>query len=439
MIDTNIFQDKTAVYYTLGCKLNFSETSTIARILQEAGVRTARRGEKADICVVNTCSVTEVADKKCRQAIHKLVKQHPGAFVVVTGCYAQLKPGTVADIEGVDVVLGAEQKKDLLHYLGDLHKKERGEAHTSALKDIRSFVPSCSRGDRTRFFLKVQDGCDYFCSYCTIPFARGRSRNGSIASLVEQARQAVAEGGKEIVLTGVNIGDFGRSTGETFLDLVKSLDEVEGVERYRISSIEPNLLTDEIIDFVASSRRFMPHFHIPLQSGCDEVLKLMRRRYDTDLFASKVRRIKSEMPDAFIGVDVIVGTRGETEEYFERSHDFLQGLDVTQLHVFSYSERPGTQALKIDYVVPPQEKHRRSQRLLELSDGKLHAFYVLHVGQTMPVLLERPKPGMPMHGFTPNYIRVEVPHDDALDNRVVNVRLGDFNAEGTALQGEILI
>ena len=439
MIDTNIFQDKTAVYYTLGCKLNFSETSTIARILQEAGVRTARRGEKADICVVNTCSVTEVADKKCRQAIHKLVKQHPGAFVVVTGCYAQLKPGTVADIEGVDVVLGAEQKKDLLHYLGDLHKKERGEAHTSALKDIRSFVPSCSRGDRTRFFLKVQDGCDYFCSYCTIPFARGRSRNGSIASLVEQARQAVAEGGKEIVLTGVNIGDFGRSTGETFLDLVKSLDEVEGVERYRISSIEPNLLTDDIIDFVSSSRRFMPHFHIPLQSGCDEVLKLMRRRYDTDLFASKVRRIKSEMPDAFIGVDVIVGTRGETEEYFERSHDFLQGLDVTQLHVFSYSERPGTQALKIDYVVPPQEKHRRSQRLLELSDGKLHAFYALHVGQTMPVLLERPKPGMPMHGFTPNYIRVEVPHDDALDNRVVNVRLGDFNAEGTALQGEILI
>ena len=439
MIDTNIFQDKTAVYYTLGCKLNFSETSTIARILQEAGVRTARRGEKADICVVNTCSVTEVADKKCRQAIHKLVKQHPGAFVVVTGCYAQLKPGTVADIEGVDVVLGAEQKKDLLHYLGDLHKKERGEAHTSALKDIRSFVPSCSRGDRTRFFLKVQDGCDYFCSYCTIPFARGRSRNGSIASLMEQARQAVAEGGKEIVLTGVNIGDFGRSTGETFLDLVKALDEVEGVERYRISSIEPNLLTDEIIDFVSSSRCFMPHFHIPLQSGCDEVLKLMRRRYDTELFASKVRRIKSEMPDAFIGVDVIVGTRGETEEYFERSHDFLQGLDVTQLHVFSYSERPGTQALKIDYVVSPQEKHRRSQRLLELSDRKLHAFYALHVGQTMPVLLERPKPGMPMHGFTPNYIRVEVPHDDALDNRVVNVRLGDFNAEGTALQGEILI
>ena len=253
MIDTNIFQDKTAVYYTLGCKLNFSETSTIGKILREAGVRTARKGEKADICVVNTCSVTEVADKKCRQAIHKLVKQHPGAFVVVTGCYAQLKPETVAKIEGVDVVLGAEQKKDLLHYLGNLQKHETGEAYTSALKDIRSFAPSCSRGDRTRFFLKVQDGCDYYCSYCTIPFARGRSRNGSIASMVEQASQAAAEGGKEIVLTGVNIGDFGKSTGETFFDLVKALDEVEGIERYRISSIEPNLLTDEIIEYVSIS------------------------------------------------------------------------------------------------------------------------------------------------------------------------------------------
>lgn len=438
MIDTQIFQDKTAVYYTLGCKLNFSETSTIGRMLQEAGVRTARRGEKADICVVNTCSVTEVADKKCRQAIHRLVRQHPGAFVVVTGCYAQLKPEDVAKIDGVDVVLGAEQKKDLLKYLGNLQKHGAGEAHTSALKDIRSFVPSCSRGDRTRFFLKVQDGCDYFCSYCTIPFARGRSRNGSIASIVEQAQQAVAEGGKEIVLTGVNIGDFGRSTGETFFDLVKALDGVEGVERYRISSIEPNLLTDEIIDFVAQSRRFMPHFHIPLQAGCDEVLRLMRRRYDTALFASKIERIKTRMPDAFIGVDVIVGTRGETEEYFERSYDFLSGLDVTQLHVFSYSERPGTQALKIDYAVPPQEKHRRSQRLLELSDGKLRAFYARHIGQTVPVLLERSKLGMPMHGFTPNYIRVEVPHDDTLDNQVVPVRLGDFNADASALEGGIL-
>ncbi|MCD7759018.1 MAG: tRNA (N(6)-L-threonylcarbamoyladenosine(37)-C(2))-methylthiotransferase MtaB [Bacteroides uniformis] len=498
MIDTNIFQDKTAVYYTLGCKLNFSETSTIGKILREAGVRTARKGEKADICVVNTCSVTEVADKKCRQAIHKLVKQHPGAFVVVTGCYAQLKPETVAKIEGVDVVLGAEQKKDLLHYLGNLQKHETGEAYTSALKDLRSFAPSCSRGDRTRFFLKVQDGCDYYCSYCTIPFARGRSRNGSIASMVEQASQAAAEGGKEIVLTGVNIGDFGKSTGETFFDLVKALDEVEGIERYRISSIEPNLLTDEIIEYVSRSRRFMPHFHIPLQSGSDEVLKLMRRRYDTALFASKIKKIKEVMPDSFIGVDVIVGTRGETEEYFGQAYEFIKSLDVTQLHVFSYSERPGTQALKIDHVVAPEEKHRRSQQLLELSDEKtrgeteeyfgqayefiksldvtqLHvfsyserpgtqalkidhvvapeekhrrsqqllelsdektrAFYARHIGQTMPVLLERPKPGLPMHGFTPNYIRVEVPHDAALDNQLVSVRLGDFNADGTALLG----
>lgn len=438
MIDTTIFQNKTAVYYTLGCKLNFSETSTIGRILKDAGIRTARKGEKADICVVNTCSVTEVADKKCRQAIHRLVKQHPGAFVVVTGCYAQLKPDTVADIEGVDVVLGAEQKKDILQYLGDLQKHESGEAYTSALKDIRSFAPSCSRGDRTRFFLKVQDGCDYFCSYCTIPFARGRSRNGSIESLVGQVRQAVAEGGKEVVLTGVNIGDFGKTTGESFFNLVKALDAVEGVERYRISSIEPNLLTDEIIEYVAHSKRFMPHFHIPLQSGCDEVLKLMRRRYDTSLFAGKVQRIKEVMPDAFIGVDVIVGTRGETDEYFEQAYQFISGLDITQLHVFSYSERPGTQALKIDHVVSSEEKHKRSQRLLELSDAKTRLFYERHIGQVMPVLLERSKPNTPMHGFTGNYIRVEVPHNDALDNQVVPVRLGEFNEEGTALMGTIL-
>ena len=439
MIDTNIFQNKTAVYYTLGCKLNFSETSTIGKILRDAGVRTARKGEKADICVVNTCSVTEVADKKCRQAIHRLVKQHPGAFVVVTGCYAQLKPETVAKIEGVDVVLGAEQKKDLLQYLGNLQKNESGEAYASALKDIHSFAPSCSRGDRTRYFLKVQDGCDYYCSYCTIPFARGRSRNGTVASMVEQARQAAAEGGKEIVLTGVNIGDFGKSTGETFFDLVKALDEVEGIERYRISSIEPNLLTDEIIEFVSHSRSFMPHFHIPLQSGSDDVLKLMRRRYDTELFASKVQRVKEMMPDAFIGVDVIVGTRGETDEYFEQAYEFIKSLDVTQLHVFSYSERPGTQALKIDHVVTPEEKHRRSQRLLELSDEKTHAFYARHIGQTMPVLLERSKPGAPMHGFTANYIRIEVPHNDTLDNQVVSVRLGNFNEDGTALQGTLLL
>ncbi len=438
MIDTTVFQDKTAVYYTLGCKLNFSETSTIGKILREAGVRTSRKGEKADICVVNTCSVTEMADKKCRQAINRLVKQHPGAFVVVTGCYAQLKPGDVSKIDGVDLVLGAEQKSDLLHYLGNLQKHQEGEAHTSALKDIRSFAPSCSLGDRTRFFLKVQDGCDYYCSYCTIPLARGRSRNGTVASMVEQARTAAAEGGKEIVLTGVNIGDFGKSTGETFFDLVKALDEVEGIERYRISSIEPNLLTDEIIEFVSRSRRFMPHFHIPLQSGSDDVLALMRRRYDTALFASKISRIKEVMPDAFIGVDVIVGTRGETEEFFENAYRFIESLDITQLHVFSYSERPGTQALKIDHVVTPDEKHKRSQRLLVLSEEKTKAFYTRHIGQTMSVLMEKSKPGTPMHGFTANYIRVEVENEPSLDNQLVTVRLGEWNEDETALKGTIL-
>ena len=439
MIDTTVFQNKTAVYYTLGCKLNFSETSTIGKTLKEAGVRTVRKGEKADICVINTCSVTEVADKKCRQAIHRLVKNHPGAFVVVTGCYAQLKPEQVAAIEGVDVVLGAEEKGRLLDYLGDLSKHEKGEAITSTFQDIRSFAPSCSRGDRTRYFLKVQDGCDYFCSYCTIPFARGRSRNGKIEDIVAQARQAAAEGGKEIVIAGVNIGDFGKTTGETFFDLVKALDAVEGIERYRISSIEPNLLTDEIIEYVAQSRAFMPHFHIPLQSGCDEVLKLMRRRYDTALFAHKIQKIKEVMPHAFIGVDVIVGTRGETEEYFNQAYEFLKGLDVTQLHVFSYSERPGTQALKIDGAVSPAEKHRRSQLLIALSEEKRIAFYERHIGKEAVVLFEKPRSGMPVGGFTANYIRVETAPDAKLVNRLVRVRLGGFNEDKSALVAEEIL
>ncbi|MBP3714028.1 MAG: tRNA (N(6)-L-threonylcarbamoyladenosine(37)-C(2))-methylthiotransferase MtaB [Phocaeicola sp.] len=435
MIDTSIFQDKTAVYYTLGCKLNFSETSSIGRVLKDAGIRTARKGEKADLVVINTCSVTEVADKKCRQAIHRLTREHPNAFVVVTGCYAQLKPETVSKIDGVDVVLGADQKGDILNYIGRLDKHERGIAVTSPLKDIHKFIPSCSRGDRTRYFLKVQDGCDYFCTYCTIPFARGRSRNGSIDGLVAQAQQASKEGGKEIVITGVNIGDFGRTTGESFLDLVKALDQVEGIERYRISSIEPNLLTDEIIEYVSRSRSFMPHFHIPLQSGCDEVLQLMHRRYDTALFAHKINKIKELMPDAFIGVDVMVGTRGETEAYFDKAVQFIEGLDVTQLHVFSYSERPGTKALRIEHVVSPEEKHRRSQILLDLSDKKTHEFYKRHIGAEKMVLAEKAKSNMPMHGFTDNYIRVELPHDNDLDNQLIRVRLGDFNDDLSALKG----
>lgn len=439
MTDKSIFQDKKAAYYTLGCKLNFAETSTLGQALKEAGVRTVRKGEQADICVVNTCSVTEVADRKCRQAINRLVKNHPDAFVVVTGCYAQLKPERIADIEGVNLVVGAEQKGEILALIEKHFAEVETQVLHTPMKEIRSFAPSCSRGDRTRYFLKVQDGCDYFCTYCTIPYARGRSRNGTIASLVEQTERVAAEGGKEIVITGVNIGDFGKTTGESFFDLVKALDAVEGIQRYRISSIEPNLLTDEIIDYVAQSRAFMPHFHIPLQSGSDEVLKLMHRRYDTALFANRIAHIKRVMPDAFIGVDVIVGTRGEVEEYFDEAYRFLQGLDVTQLHVFSYSERPGTQALKIDHKVSPDEKHRRSQLLLNLSDEKTEAFYARHIGREATVLLEHPKPGQPFHGFTDNYVRVEVADAPAhMDNQLVRVRMGEFNEDKTALKATII-
>ena len=434
MIDNSVFENKIAAYYTLGCKLNFAETSTIGKMLAEQGVRKARRGEKADICVVNTCSVTELTDKKCRQAIRRISKQHPGAFIVVTGCYAQLKPEEVAHIEGVDLVLGANQKLDILKYIDNLQKKENGGTIvTSATKDIRTFTPSCSADDRTRHFLKVQDGCDYFCSYCTIPFARGRSRNGSIQSLVEQAKNVAKDGGKEIVLTGVNIGDFGKTTGETFIDLIKALDEVEGIERYRISSIEPNLITDEAIDFVAKSKRFAPHFHIPLQSGSDDVLKLMRRRYDTALFRHKIEKIKEVMPHAFIGVDVIVGTRGETDEFFENARQFIESLDITQLHVFSYSERPGTQALKIDYIVDPKTKHARSQALLDISDKKLHSFYEAHIGCAAKVLFEHTEKGGMMHGFTENYIKVEAPFKKEWVNETVDVILSGWNEDKTAL------
>ncbi|WP_456088587.1 tRNA (N(6)-L-threonylcarbamoyladenosine(37)-C(2))-methylthiotransferase MtaB [Parabacteroides sp.] len=439
MIDKTVFENKIAAYYTLGCKLNFAETSTIGKVLAEQGVRKARPGEKADICVVNTCSVTELADKKCRQAIRRISKQHAGAFIVVTGCYAQLKPEEVSHIEGVDLVLGAEQKLDILMYLDDLKKKEEGGAViASQTKDIRTFSPSCSADDRTRHFLKVQDGCDYFCSYCTIPFARGRSRNGTIASMVKQAEEVAAGGGKEIVLTGVNIGDFGKSTGETFIDLIRALDEVEGIVRYRISSIEPNLITDEAIDFVARSKRFAPHFHIPLQSGSDEVLKLMRRRYDTALFRHKIEKIKEVMPHAFIGVDVIVGTRGETDTCFEEARTFIESLDISQLHVFSYSERPGTQALKIDHVVDPKTKHTRSQQLLDISDRKLQAFYEAHIGQKADVLFEQTRKGGMMHGFTENYIKVEIPYDHSLVNETRQVILEGWNEDKTALVVKII-
>ena len=440
MINSSAFQGKKAAYYTLGCKLNFSETSTFGKMLQEMGVSTAEKGERADICLINTCSVTEVADHKCRQAIHRMVRQHPGAFVVVTGCYAQLEAEKVAGIDGVDLVLGSDEKAQLIQFLSEKldQRDERATPYyIKKTKDIKSFAPSCSRGNRTRYFLKVQDGCDYFCTYCTIPYARGFSRNPAIASLVAQAEEAAQEGGKEIVLTGVNIGDFGKTTGERFIDLVQALDRVEGISRYRISSLEPDLLSDELIAFCAQSRAFMPHFHIPLQSGSDTVLKLMHRHYDAQLFADKIHRIKALMPDAFIGVDVMVGCRGETPECFEETFEFLQGLDVTQLHVFPYSERPGTSALKIPYVVSDQDKKQRSKRLLDLSDQKTEAFYRQHIGQEAEVLFEKAPKGRAMHGFTRNYIRVELPAKDAdpaLDNQLVKVRLGELTHDKQALR-----
>ena len=444
MIDTSAFQGKSAAYYTLGCKLNFSETSTFGKMLQELGVRTAAKGEVADICLINTCSVTEVADHKCRQAIHRMVRQHPGAFVVVTGCYAQLEAEAVSHIEGVDLVLGSNEKANLVQFLSEGFVKRDSVAsyRTVKTKDIKSFAPSCSRGNRTRYFLKVQDGCDYFCTYCTIPYARGFSRNPTIASLVKQAEEAVAEGGKEIVLTGVNIGDFGKTTGERFIDLVRALDQVEGISRYRISSLEPDLLSDELIGYCAhESRAFMPHFHIPLQSGSDEVLRLMHRHYDSQLFADKILHIKELMPQAFIGVDVMVGCRGETPECFEETYQLLQRLPVTQLHVFPYSERPGTAALKIPYVVPEKDKKLRSKRLLELSDEKTEAFYASHIGQQAEVLFEKATRGRVMHGFTRNYIRVELPASCArpeYDNQLIAVQLGQFNHDKTSLIAQLL-
>ena len=427
MIDITIFENKKAAYFTLGCKLNFAETSAIGKQLAEQGILKIRPGEIADICIVNTCSVTELADKKSRQAIRKISRQHPGAFVIVVGCYAQLKPEEISRIEGVDLVLGTGQKADILHHL--IHRNNNSKTVVSPVKNIREFIPSCSKDDRTRHFLKVQDGCDYFCSYCTIPFARGRSRNGNIADLVKMAEEAGNEGGKEIVLTGVNIGDFGKSNGETFFELIQALDTVESVERFRISSIEPNLLSDEIIEFIAQSKRFAPHFHIPLQSGSDEVLRLMRRKYNVELFISKIKKIKELLPDAFTGVDIIVGVRGEKEDYFEATEQLIKSLPVSQLHVFTYSERPGTQALNIDYAVDPKIKQERSRRLLELSDRKLRGFYQSQIGTTHQVLFEHTRRGNQMHGFTENYLKVEAEYDGFWINKLKTVTLNGFNEE----------
>lgn len=423
-MNTNILQGKTVATYTLGCKLNFAETSYLLKSLIAKGLKKVKAGEIADICIINTCSVTDTADKKCRQAIRKAIHKHPTAFIVVTGCYAQLQPKKITEIEGVSMVLGAKEKFSLFEYLSNQYCEHISKiAITTPIANIREYHPACSADDRTRFFLKVQDGCNYYCSYCTIPFARGRSRNASVAETTQAAKKAIAEGAKEIVLSGVNIGDFGRSTNETFFDLIKSLDNIDADIRYRISSIEPDLLTDEIIDFVAQSKHFTPHFHLPLQSGCNAVLKLMKRRYTRELFAEKVIRIKTLMPNAFIGVDVMVGTRGETLEYFEDTLNFLTNLDISQLHVFTYSERAGTKALEIPYIVPQTERKRRSDLLHELSTKKLKSFYDSQKGKTGTVLWEAARKNDQMSGFTENYVRVEAPYCKTMVNHFQNVTI----------------
>jgi threonylcarbamoyladenosine tRNA methylthiotransferase MtaB len=438
MIDNTTFNNRTALFHTFGCKLNFAETSTVARLFAEQGIRRVSTGETPDIIVINTCSVTEVADKKCRQTIRSFHKRYPDAAILVTGCYAQLKADEIAAIPGVTIVAGTDKKLDLLNYLREWKEGSSAQTVITPAADIREFNPSCSRGDRTRYFLKVQDGCDYWCSYCTIPKARGRSRSGTIDQMLEQARRVADEGGKEIVITGVNIGDFGKGRDDNFFDLVRALDEVDGIERYRISSIEPNLLTDEIIDFCATSKRFMPHFHVPLQCGSDEVLKLMRRRYDTKLFRSKIEKIRATIPHAFIGVDLIVGARGETPELFEESRSFCESIDISRLHVFAYSERPGTRALELEGKVDPAEQHRRTLKMLALSEEKLRNFSQRFIGTVRPALLEHPKAGHPMSGFTDNYLKIEVDAPACLDNKIVPVRLDRLTDDGEFIHATLV-
>lgn len=426
------------LYHTFGCKLNFAETSTIAEMLEARGIQRCGDGEIPDIILINSCSVTAEADKKCRQTIRSFHRRYPDAAIVVTGCYAQLKGDEVSALPGVVIVAGTDRKNQIPDYIDQWIADKNAQCLITPLQKMTRFNPSCSRGDRTRYFLKVQDGCDYWCTYCTIPRARGRSRSSSIAEIVAQARDVASQGGKEIVITGVNIGDFGKGSDEKFIDLCRSLDEVEGIARYRISSIEPNLLTDEIIEFVANSKRFMPHFHIPLQCGSDEVLRLMRRHYDTALFRHKIERIRAVMPHAFIGVDLIVGARGETAEEFERSYSFVESLDISCLHVFPYSERPDTKALEIPHVVSQEDKHKRAARMLALSEKKLSAFREQFIGTTREVLLEHSAEGMPMGGFTDNYIKVSVEASECMDNQIVSVALDGLVDGSEAVKGFIV-
>ncbi|MCW3083712.1 MAG: mtaB [Bacteroidetes bacterium] len=431
---------KKVAFHTLGCKLNFSETSTIARLFQENGYQKVDFTQPSDVYVINTCSVTANADKECKQIVKSALNVSPDAYVVVVGCYAQLKPEEIANIEGVDLVLGASEKFKLLNYLEDLQKKSKAEIYSCEIEEANFFVDAYSFGDRTRVFLKVQDGCDYNCSFCTIPLARGSSRSDSIENAVKNARNIAREDVKEIVLTGVNLGDFGNNASkegnrkqETFYDLVQELDKVEGIERFRISSIEPNLLKDETITYVSQSQRFVPHFHIPLQSGSNKILKAMRRRYLRELYADRVSKIKAQMPHCCIGVDVIVGFPGETEEDFLETYNFLNGLDISYLHVFTYSERDNTDAITHPNVVPVAIRKKRNKMLRILSAKKLRSFYEQHLGQTRTVLFEADNKEGFMHGFTDNYIKVKTPYNKALINQLQEVTLTALDADGCVL------
>lgn len=421
---------RTAAFHTLGCKLNFAETSTLARSLEEAGYARVKVEERPDVFVLNTCSVTENADRECRQWVRRFQRINPDAFIAVVGCYAQLKPVEIAAIPGVDLVLGANEKFELAGRIEARRNGEGSQASCGPVKEAKAFVPSWNTGDRTRTFLKVQDGCDYFCSFCTIPLARGRSRSGPMAEVVAMAERIADEGVKEIVLTGVNTGDFGRARGETFLDLIRALDRVEGIARFRISSIEPNLCGDAIIDFVAGSDRFMPHFHMPLQSGSDVILRRMRRRYGTTLFAGRVERIRHLMPHACVGADVITGTPGETDEDFLKTHAFLRAIDVNYLHVFTYSERANTTAVRMEDTVPMPIRRERTKRLRILGTRLQRAFYEQHLGSDREVLFESEAIDGMMSGYADNYIRVSTPFDPALSNAIRSVRLDRIDGDG---------
>lgn len=420
--------NKKVAFYTLGCKLNFSETSTIAREFEQGGFTRAQKGEQSDICVINTCSVTADADKKCRNVVRKAIKDNPDAIVAVTGCYAQLMPEQVASIQGVALVIGNNEKGSLVSQVMNFSGSQVVN-HCEA-SELSNFFAAFSSGDRTRAFLKVQDGCSYHCSYCTIPLARGASRNISIAELTNQAAQIASKGQREIVLTGVNIGDFGRTTGETFAELIASLDRVEGIDRYRISSIEPNLLTDEVIEFCSRSNKFQPHFHVPLQAGTDKILAAMRRRYTTAKFAERIAAVRAHIPEAFIGIDVIVGFPGETDEDFEQTYNFLEGINPAFLHIFPYSERANTPAIELTGKVSPEQKHQRVHRLEQLSSRLHAAFYKQHVGTEALILVESSRREGKMYGYTENYIKVEMMYNKALINTIISAKLSSIAESG---------